>query len=75
VLFRLWLMVAGKTKNPRPFCSRGLLSKLNLTTTSANGVVSYNDDDQCDDLYDVFQHCALNLAEFPIQSSPVFSQF
>gem|GEM_PF-1293453 len=49
-MFWLWLTVADKIKNPRPFCSRGFLSKFNLTTTSANGVVSYNDDDQCDGL-------------------------
>jgi hypothetical protein len=43
-------------------------------STSANGVANY-DDDQCDDLYGVFQHCVFNLMEFPAQSSPVFSQF
>jgi hypothetical protein len=32
-------------KNPRPFASRGFLSKLNLRSTSANGGVA-NDDDQ-----------------------------
>jgi hypothetical protein len=33
-------------------------------STSANGVANYNDD-QCDNLYDVFQHYGFNLMEFP----------
>jgi hypothetical protein len=35
-------------KNPRPFASRGFLSKLNLPSTSANGVADYDDDQQHD---------------------------
>ena len=35
---RLWLVAAGAQKNPRPFASRGFLSKLNLPSTIADGV-------------------------------------
>jgi len=40
-------------------------------STSANGVANYNDD-QCDDLYGVFQHYVFNLTEFRGASSPLF---
>jgi len=33
----------GSNKKPTTVASRGFLSKFNLTTTSANGVVSYDD--------------------------------
>src|ERR1017187_5865050 len=42
-LLRLRLAAAGAQKSPRPFASRGLLSKLSLSSTSAYGVA--NDDD------------------------------
>jgi hypothetical protein len=46
----LWLRLAaaGAQKNPRPLASRGFLSKLNLPSTSANGVADYDDDRQND---------------------------
>jgi hypothetical protein len=37
----------GPNKKPTTVSSRGFLSKFKLTTTSANGVAFYNDDDQC----------------------------
>src|ERR1700690_2133600 len=54
--------------------SRGFLLKC-LHSTSANGVGNDYDDGQCDDLFGVFQHYALILAEFPVRSSPVFAGF
>jgi hypothetical protein len=33
-------------KNPRPFASRGFLSKTDLISTSANGGVAYDDNQQ-----------------------------
>src|ERR1039458_107836 len=44
-LLQLWLAAAGAQKSPRPFPSRGLLSKLCLPSTSAYGVANYDDDD------------------------------
>src|ERR1035441_4848206 len=43
---RLRLAAAGAQKSPRPFPSRGLLSKLSLPSTSAYGVANDDDDDQ-----------------------------
>jgi hypothetical protein len=43
---RLGLAAAGAQKNPRPFASRGFLSKLNLLSTSADGVADYDDNQQ-----------------------------
>jgi len=43
---RLRLAAAGAQKNPRPLASRGFLSKLNLPSTSADGVANYDDDPQ-----------------------------
>src|SRR5882724_6726269 len=43
------------TKNPRPFASRGFLSKSNLLSTSPNGVANYDDQNQSD-LSNVFPH-------------------
>jgi hypothetical protein len=37
----------GAQKNPRPFASRGFLSKIDLLSTSANGGVAYDDNQQC----------------------------
>src|ERR1039457_4936473 len=48
-LLQLWLAAAGAQKSPRPFPSRGLLSKLCLPSTSAYGVANYDDDDDDDD--------------------------
>src|ERR1035441_6939003 len=45
-LLQLWLAAAGAQKSPRPFPSRGLLSKLSLRSTSAYGVANYGDDNQ-----------------------------
>src|ERR1039457_7658820 len=45
-LLQLWLAAAGAQKSPRPFPSRGLLSKLSLRSTSAGGVANYDDDQQ-----------------------------
>src|ERR1039457_6185118 len=45
-LLCLWLAAAGAQKSPRPFASRGLLSKLSLPSTSAYGVANYDDDQQ-----------------------------
>jgi len=52
VLFCLRQVIAGANKKPTTVSSRGFLSKICLTT-SANGVVSY-DDQQQDDLSNVF---------------------
>jgi hypothetical protein len=45
-----FLVVAGAAgiKNPTTVSSRGFLSKFNLTTTSADGVVRYDDQNQSD---------------------------
>src|ERR1035441_3872329 len=45
-LLCLWLAAAGAQKSPRPFASRGLLSKLSLPSTSAYGVANYDDGQQ-----------------------------
>src|ERR1019366_5702573 len=45
-LLQLWLAAAGAQKSPRPFPSRGLLSKLSLRSTNAYGVANYDDNVQ-----------------------------
>jgi hypothetical protein len=40
-------VATGAQKNPRPFASRGFLSKLDLLSTSPNGA-AYDDDQQID---------------------------
>jgi hypothetical protein len=66
----LWLVAAGAQKTPRPFASRGFLSKLNLPSTSANGVANY-DDDQQSDLSNIHYHCAECSESAPARQAPL----
>jgi len=59
----MFLVVAGgadSNKKPTAVLQPWVLVKL-YHSTSANGVANY-DDDQCDDLCGVFQHCGFSLS-------------
>ena len=47
------------TKNPRPFRAVGFYRNFSSVSTSANGVVNY--DDQQNDLSNISEHCALKI--------------
>ena len=74
IRFHVLVVADGRRLNKKPTAvlQPWVLVKL-CHSTSANGVANYNDD-QCDNLYDVFQHYGFNLMEFPAGSSPVFGQ-
>jgi hypothetical protein len=46
MMLRFRLAAAGIQKNPRPFASRGFLSKSSLSSTRAYGIAAYDDDQQ-----------------------------
>jgi len=56
VALLLWPVAAGSQKNPRPFASRGFLSKSGSHSTSPGGVAHY-DDCQQNNLPNNCYHC------------------
>ena len=74
VLFPVAAASRGSNKKPTTVSSRGFLSKFNLTTTSANGVASYDDDDCQHDLSVVVQHLQGFYRRNPVRVKPGFQE-
>jgi hypothetical protein len=74
VLFPVAAASRGSNKKPTTVSSRGFLSKFNLTTTSANGVASYDDDDCQHDLSVVVQHSQGIYRWNPVRVKPGFQE-
>jgi len=60
----LFWPAAADNKKPTAVSSRGFLSKFSSVSTSADGVVSY-DDGQNNDLSNQSEHCALRIRRHP----------